>query len=294
MVLPPLYKYLDVNGATKTLGNKTFRLAKPSTFEDTGDTTARSVFPEDVELALAKLSGSCVDVIVENAGAAPTCGPEQANMIRELQSLFRGDPRRAEAVRARIKELKIFDVEHMRAVSDDFVKETNNFLQGYRVLCVSSDNASEGMWEDYADDHQGILLRIEPNVEKDSKYQLFRPVTYQRARPTIYDQTVGFLKDVWFGDPAARSRAILDKIIYTKTLPYKFETEYRFAMPFGQEGDWEPASYYPEELTALYLGMAMDNADKSEIIAKAKAVNSKVAIFQADRDSNHKLVFKRA
>jgi hypothetical protein len=34
MALPPLYKYLDVQGAKLTLGNNTFRHAKPSTFND--------------------------------------------------------------------------------------------------------------------------------------------------------------------------------------------------------------------------------------------------------------------
>jgi hypothetical protein len=32
MALPPLYKYLDVQGAKLTLGNRTFKHAKPSTF----------------------------------------------------------------------------------------------------------------------------------------------------------------------------------------------------------------------------------------------------------------------
>ena len=34
MTQPPLYKYLDVRGAKLTLGNKTFRHAKPSDFND--------------------------------------------------------------------------------------------------------------------------------------------------------------------------------------------------------------------------------------------------------------------
>jgi hypothetical protein len=34
MALPPLYKYLRVDGAKKTLGTNTFRHAKPSSFND--------------------------------------------------------------------------------------------------------------------------------------------------------------------------------------------------------------------------------------------------------------------
>ena len=63
--MPPLYKYLDLMGAKLTLDNVTFRHAKPSTFEDLEDMTIRSVFAEDVEVALEKLSNGCVDVIAE-------------------------------------------------------------------------------------------------------------------------------------------------------------------------------------------------------------------------------------
>jgi hypothetical protein len=46
MALPPLYKYLSVEGAKKTLGTNTFRHAKPSSFNDTEDLTVSSIFPE--------------------------------------------------------------------------------------------------------------------------------------------------------------------------------------------------------------------------------------------------------
>jgi hypothetical protein len=39
MTLPPLYKYLDVNGAKLTLGNRTFRHANPCSFKDLEDMT---------------------------------------------------------------------------------------------------------------------------------------------------------------------------------------------------------------------------------------------------------------
>lgn len=78
MTLPALYKYLDVEGAKLTLGNRTFRHAKPTTFQDLEDMTIKSVFPEDVETAPEKLSESCVDIIVENIDVAPTCSPKLA------------------------------------------------------------------------------------------------------------------------------------------------------------------------------------------------------------------------
>jgi hypothetical protein len=51
MPLPPLYKYLDVQGAKLTLGNRTLKHAKPSDFNDTEDLTIQSIFLEETEAA---------------------------------------------------------------------------------------------------------------------------------------------------------------------------------------------------------------------------------------------------
>jgi Protein of unknown function (DUF2971) len=296
MTLPPLYKYLDVNGAKLTLGNRTFRHAEPSTFKDREDMTVQSIFPEKLETALAKLSDGCIDIILENAGKPPTCNPQQAQKIIEFQNILQKTPGVADAMKGQIKdgsEPGAFDIEGMRTMSEAFVNDTNEFMQTYRILCVTTDKASERMWEDYAQDHEGAVLRIEPNTEKASKFELFRPVIYQAARPALYDQTLDFLKDCWFGDQEIRARAILDKIIYVKTSPYEFEKEYRLAIPVGEGDDWNTLLYHPEEITELYLGLAMTKADKNDIAAKAKSVNPKIAIFQADRDANRQLAFTR-
>jgi hypothetical protein len=58
MPLPPLYKYLDVRGAKLTLGNRTFKQAKPSDFNDTEDLIIQSIFPEETAVALRKLQAA--------------------------------------------------------------------------------------------------------------------------------------------------------------------------------------------------------------------------------------------
>jgi hypothetical protein len=292
MTLPPLYKYLDVNSAKLTLGNRTFRHAKPSTYQDLEDMTIQSIFPEKMEAACATLSDGVVDVLLENINETPTCSAKLAEVVTSLQEILRKNPEQADALRKQIPGLKVFDVEHMRARSEAFVETTNEFMQSYRLLCVTTDNMSERMWEDYAQDHEGIVLRIEPNKERASKFELFRPVEYRATRPALYEHTLDFLKGCLFGDQEARSRAILGKIICAKTLPYKFEKEYRLAVLVGEEGDWSTLPYHPEEITELYLGLAMAKEDKQDIIAKAKAVNPNIAIFQVSRDANRKLAFK--
>jgi hypothetical protein len=58
------------------------------------------------------------------------------------------------------------------------------------------------------------------------------------------------------------------------------------------EKPWDTLPYHPEEITELYLGLAMTTEARQEIIGKAKAVNPNIAIFQTSRDANQMLIFQ--
>ena len=130
--LPPLYKYLDVQGAKLTLGNNTFKHAKPSDFNDTEDMTIQSIFSEDVEADLITLSSGFNDVILKNMNEPPTC--ESAQMkenVALIQRIYGENPEAADAVKEQISKdpIGIFDVDHMRAVSQAFIEGINEFIR---------------------------------------------------------------------------------------------------------------------------------------------------------------------
>jgi len=297
MPLPPLYKYLDVQGAKLTLGNGSFKHSKPSDFNDTEDLTIQSIFPEETEAALQKLEDGFTDVILAHLHDPPTCNSPMKEKLAVIQHVYRTNPKAAEIVKAEKKKgggKPIYDVAHMRQRSADFIKEINDFMQEYRILCVSTHKASGKMWSEYAEQHKGVAVRVEPNVAKDSKFKLFRPVEYREARPSLYDSTLDFLAGSFFGDQEARRRAILEKIVYSKTLSWEHEGEYRLAIPLRRgEPPWNTQKYHPEEITELYLGADMADADKADIVAKAIALNPGIAIFQAIRDASGNLLFSK-
>ena len=70
------------------------------------------------EAAVTRLADCCVDVIVENIEAAPTCRPELAQTVQELQAILKADPTKVETLKQQMKELGIFDADSMRASSD--------------------------------------------------------------------------------------------------------------------------------------------------------------------------------
>ncbi|MCJ9700334.1 DUF2971 domain-containing protein [Bradyrhizobium sp. SHOUNA76] len=295
MSLPPLYKYLNVQGAKLTLANKCFKFAKPSEYDDLEDMTTQSLFPDKLEKALATMPDGFVDAIMANLYAPPTCAPKLRPAVVTMQMTFRANPQLAPIVAAGLKEdpeKAGLGIEVWKTRSEAFVNETNAFMQNYRVFCVTTDKASERMWKEYAKEHQGIALRITPSFEKDSKYLKFAPVTYQEKRPPIFAKVADFAAESLFGNQTERARTVLEGIIYAKTNAYKFENEYRLAIPLGEgEEDYRTQPFHPEEITELYLGAAMKDTDKQEIVATAKALNPEIAVFQAKQDAKGRISF---
>lgn len=281
-----------------TLGNRTFKHAKPSDFKDTEDLTVQSIFPEDTEAALKKLAAGFTGVILQHLNDPPTCSSPIKEKVALIQHVFRTNPVVAYVIEAEMANERgnpVFDVEQMRAWAEASLKELNEFMQGYRVLCVTTHKNSEKMWSGYAENHKGIALRIEPNCAKDSKYQLFRPVIYREKRPPLYEDTLDFIADSLFGEQELRFKVMHEKIVYTKTLHWAHESEYRLAIPMDQdEEQWNTLRYHPEEITEMYLGLAMEKADAEEILSKARAINPDIAVFRAERSGDGKLRFDRA
>jgi len=291
--LPPLYKYLNVMGAKLTLGNRAFKHSKPSDFNDIEDLTIRSIFPESDEVALAEINNGLTGILIRHLNEIPTIeNPKLRASITLMQRIFREKPGAVQIVKDGMRKSKVFTIDQMRAKNRTFVDEINDFMQGYRVLCVSESKDSERMWERYAQNNEGVVLRITPNVEKDSKFQLFRKVEYQDARPPLYESTVNFLEGTIFGDQKIIRKAMLDKIVYAKTREWEYEKEYRLAIPVHDDGqDWNTMPYHPEEITELYLGHKMTDEARSEIVGLARAVNPKISIFETRCGSDGKLSF---
>jgi hypothetical protein len=288
MSLPPLYKYLDVQGAKLTLTNRNFKHAKASFFNDTEDLTIRSIFPENDAAALKQIEDEFTDVLLRHLDDPPTClNIEMRKKVALLQAIFKANPDAGKGIKeakARGNAPEIFNVEQMKQRNAAYFDEINQHMQGFRILCVSSLKDSERMWSRYGQEHRGILLRILPNIEKDSKYQLFKPVVYREKRPPLYESVLSFQEGSLFGNQEAKIKASMETIVYSKTLDWEYESEYRLAIPVMLGDDWNVMPYHPEEIAELYVGAKATTDFKTEIIGLAKAVNPHIRIYQMSHD----------
>lgn len=102
MALPPLYKYLDVHGAKLTLGNRTFKHAKPSDLNDTEDLTIQSIFPEELETACKRARDGLIDVIAADLNTRPACAPPMQEKLVFMQAALRANPSAIARIKAEI------------------------------------------------------------------------------------------------------------------------------------------------------------------------------------------------
>jgi hypothetical protein len=295
MWLPRLYKYLNVEGAKLTLRNRNFRHAKPSDFNDVKDMTIESLFPESEEAALSTIIENFYRILLRNIDKPPTStNVGMRKTTAQLQMVLKNTPvsKLMNLVLRKQSVSEIYDLNHLREYTKGFIAEINEFMQSYRVLCVSEKNNSFIMWKIYAQNHQGIVLRILPNLKKDSKYSLFRKVEYRAKRPTMYDDAISFLENSLFGDQVGDRKKSLDRIIYTKTLDWEYEQEQRLVIPVNNGQDWNTMPYHPEEIAELYLGAKMNDSIKSEIIDLAMALNPDIGIFQSVIDIDSRILLQ--
>ena len=98
MALPPIYKYLDVQCARLTVSNGTFKHAKPSDFNEIEDLKIQSIFPEEAETTLKKLSDGFTGVILRHLNDRPTCGSPMREKLVLIQQVYRSNPKAAQLV----------------------------------------------------------------------------------------------------------------------------------------------------------------------------------------------------
>lgn len=294
MPLPPLYKYLDYRGAELTLRNGTFKHAKPSDFNDVEDLTVRGLFPEDVKTALTYLERSFFDILLEHLDVPPV-NPEYSQKLSLIQAALKTHPEKIENLRAAHDDAEpIFDRDHMNAITQNFIQTINDFMQGYRIFCVTTQRNSTRMWEEYGGGHHGIVLRIAHERDPASMFTLFNSVDYQDARPTFYSDVRSFIVDALFTERSEIVREAVDRITYTKTRTWEHEAEYRLSIPtLDREPDWDILAYNPDNISELYLGANMTPNERVSIVALARARNPNIAVFQVHIEPDRTVRYSR-
>lgn len=247
-----LYKYFDPTGALATLRGGTLRWSQPGRFND----------PFDMQFDLS-LSFNNDDLRHEVARrlfdfytGATAYGPGRNLLADAIEILRAGRPG---------MNRETFEREVMPGIDRSIASmptsiarmnaEVREELASCKVLCLTDRYNSILMWSHYASNHTGAVFKFRNIPELDSPYVTARPVSYQEAIPALatFDEFAGIFSGNW----TFAGRGISNTFMYTKSIDWSYEHEYRIVSGQGRDrnSSFEDLPFGPAELESVYFGV---------------------------------------
>jgi hypothetical protein len=177
----------------------------------------------------------------------------------------------------------MYDLKKFEQTAQDVLSFVRQSFEFDGVFCSTTDFNSLLMWAHYAHKHSGAVIEFTPSQEKHSVFLASKKVKYSNERPVLYATAQEFVLHGATMSEKESAKAILDKLIYTKSSDWKYEQEYRLYVPFcvKPSQDFATLEYHPEELTSVFLGCRMSQQNTEMAMALAKAVNPLSTIYKA-------------
>lgn len=278
-----IYKYTDLEGAKKILGERTLKLSHYSDLNDPFDAYVHGMFgmdwnevkqqsSDDIRRVLetdpdrlAKLTGCSHAEAMKVSQIYKGLAPEQK---KQLDLLFE---------RAEVNDAELQVIDRNQLVQEKCVHE---IFETTSIFCATRTKDNLLMWAHYADKHRGVVFGLKPDVEKDSVLAWMRPVTYSDERPNFIDPSDTDKSKT----SLERAEEAFYRVLYTKSAEWKYEQELRLAIPMtiphGQRTYL--MDVYPTEIVEVYLGCRLDASTQTgaEIISLAKKLNPDVKLYQ--------------
>jgi hypothetical protein len=145
----------------------------------------------------------------------------------------------------------------MKAALPKLHDELAEQMKTSKILCLADAPDNVLMWAHYADGHRGICLELQSVPELDSVWGAARPVDYLEQLPLLYDADL--VSRVMSGEATLDGRAMLDRMVYTKSVHWAYEHEWRVFGGDGREkhAPYEDGLFSHAELSAVILGSEM-------------------------------------
>jgi Protein of unknown function (DUF2971) len=152
---------------------------------------------------------------------------------------------------------------------EDRIQNISRGLANSGMLCLTTSSDNLVMWTHYAKHHSGICLefklRNDSDLEQIDFFAQARAINYTNEAPLIN----------WVLDEMP---AIVQKVFFTKALPYSYEEEWRIVY-YDKSADVKPI---PKGIiAAVIVGVNITPNDKERVIKACSNYDADVAIVQA-------------
>lgn len=149
-----------------------------------------------------------------------------------------------------------------RMISDEMDQLLYEMKKEYRITCFSEYNLSPLMWAHYADSHKGFCLKYDLSKIDPGYCRAILPVIYTDKR---YDASEAFI---------TRKNNLSMNFCFFKSLHWKYEKEWRIAIPGNIVRDGEYYADFSAGISGIYIGLnSMKNhGDKVKEIVKQYSI----------------------
>lgn len=280
--LPQFFKYITSDVGRVVMNNRTLRWSTPGTLNDPFDMQ----FDLRVNFDRASVRSAALQKLrARHYGAeALPAGNRIGDVINALRGAF---PRFTEEEFDRKFGPGIDEaLSRMELGLPELQREARRLIPNSKILCLSEVADNVIMWTHYAERHRGIVLRFRMADGLDSPWRTARPVQYVAEIPNLLDDE--FLADLLSGGVKLRPKLIMDRLIYTKSVEWAYEREWRIYSGSGRNpnAQHEDIRFHPLELDAAILGCRMPVEERNQCSHLIGRLYPHAEVMEAARADN--------
>jgi Ribosomal protein L7/L12 dimerisation domain len=285
-VPPFLFKYMSGDTARIVLQNRTLRWSTPGTLNDPYDMQFDLKFDVDPE-AVRKLALDRAWDALTGDKPAPV-GNALGLLIRLLRGRMPGLAR--EEFDDHLGDAIDKGLSAMQSSLPQLQKDFRTVMDHSKILCLTGSPDNMKLWNNYAEQHKGVALKFRSVPGVDSPWSTARPIEYLPDLPNLVDNN--FLADLASGRVSMDGRAVMNRMVYTKSTEWAYEREWRIYSGVGRdpEAAYEDVPFNPLELDAVILGCEMSEQETTDFSNMVRRLYPHAQVLGASKDQNDSIV----
>ena len=287
------FKYCTANTAKIVLTTQKVRWNSPLNFNDPFDCFFSLEPKFDLSQFVQKYQENFLDLLFQKE--EPKLNPQ--NVYAEALLAMRHEAKSAS--REKLKQMLGFvfggKKESLDALCVNQREMWRKEIVNYRLFCVCEKNDNLLLWSHYADEHKGAAFQFECITELDVPLLVAKPVIYSDEAPGLATEEEWLQEALGLRAPNTGADA-WPRLVTTKAKALEHEKEWRVVTtrrPYENEG-YEDATFYPQEISKVFLGCRMNNPDKAKILSLLTNDFAHVEVYQArQHPKKYQLEFER-
>ncbi|MCS4242525.1 hypothetical protein M2418_002051 [Rhizobium sp. BIGb0125] len=270
------FKYMSATTAKIVLNNGTLRWSRSTMLNDPFDMNFELPMNPDVDMIKKEAGRICWQQFAE--GTVP-----RESMLKHALAQVRKLPRdqQEKAFKERFPAAIDAWVYNMQQMLPQLHKDAKPLIKDFKILSLTVRPNIPTMWSHYADSYRGVVLRFRNGDEK-SPFFMAKPIDYLDELPNLYSDQE--LIDHLTAKRPLSARMAVDKIIYTKSVHWSYEQEWRISLGSGREKatEFEDQFFALQELDGVIFGLGTSKQDK-ELITLLASKHKPIKMMQLKR-----------